>query len=126
LLPFLLVFFLSSVAGRASRDSRGKVARPTQPTRGGVSITDEIKSNGKRWHDSSATQASHSLSEAVFLRARVEAGDLNVHGRQSKPGFHFNANMAIYIRISEMPPESVRFWHLTDIDAVDEHVRFWG
>ena len=32
------------------------------------------KRRGTRAHGSSATQASHSLSEAVFLRARVEAG----------------------------------------------------
>ena len=72
---------LSSVAGSASRDSRGQGARPGNRYRAlgaHVGPTDEVKSNGKRRgtraHGSSATQASHSLSKAVFLRARVEAG----------------------------------------------------
>ena len=27
---------------------------------------------------------------------------------------------------SEPGMEDVRFWHIADIDADDEHVRFWG
>ena len=61
---------------------------------------------GTRAHGSSATQASHSFFVEGFVDGRIlesprRSRDLNVHGRQSKPRFHFNANMAIYIRISE-------------------------
>ena len=64
--PFLLV--LLSRLRAAHRATAGEALR----------LTHEVKNKGKRRgtraHGSSATQASHSLSEAVFLRARVEAG----------------------------------------------------
>src|SRR5262245_13000543 len=74
---FLLVFFLSPVAGRASRDSRGKGARPTQPTRGGVSIHRRNQEQPQADVSRTAPQRRkhpHSLSEAVFLRARSKPG----------------------------------------------------
>ena len=57
------------------------------------------KSNGKAtWHPGARLLSDASLSffvEGRILESPRRSRDLNVHGRQSKPGFHFNANMAI-------------------------------
>ena len=100
---------LSSVAGRASRDSRGRVRTHAAARGGRLGLTDEVKSNGKAtWHPGARLFSDASLPFFVggrILESPRRSRDLNVHGRQSKPGFHFNGKMAI-MRLWQSIPES--------------------
>ena len=97
LVPFLLVLLARLRA--AHRATAGEMVRTHAAARGGrLGLTDEVKSNGKAtWHPGARLFSDASLPFFVggrILESPRRSRDLNVHGR-SKPGFHFNANMAI-------------------------------
>ena len=94
----------------AHRATAGGRVRTHAAARGGrLGLTDEVKSNGKAtWHPGARLFSDASLPFFVggrILESPRRSRDLKVHGRQSKPGFHFNGNMAI-MRLWQSIPAS--------------------